>query len=342
MVDINKFTLSIALIKECNYKCSYCYPFGQNKAIGTNMSFDEAKSVVSAAVEFGFRRFRFTGGEPTLFLHFREFIDYVMSLDNEIKVTIVTNGTTLDNNMDLFKNYRDRIVVKVSVDSTNKDHMNFGIYKIVTKKLLDSFNLLAENKITTEINMVVTRINQAEVDEIIKLGQKYGFRVKLLNLFLQTHYIATDGVNGNLGKTSKLTPLEYWQENYIDLDSISKQLKLKTQTHKLDATFMSRGTGIFTEDAHLDKISVRLLESQKGAYYNPDICFGCKFFGNLCEKGVFVPFISSNMTLHLDDCYNTKLRWNLRNTSHEEKITAFGEIMSLFEKLEFINRDYHF
>ena len=84
------------ITSSCNYHCTYCFGkfYGQK-----DPTLDDAKKIVdNIALYFAQNniadgRINFAGGEPTLYEHLDELIDYTSSLG--IRVSIVTNGSLL-------------------------------------------------------------------------------------------------------------------------------------------------------------------------------------------------------------------------------------------------------
>src|SRR5579864_7639618 len=60
--------LRISLTDRCNLRCVYCMPLEGLRFLpnAEMLTADEIERVVRAAVGVGFRKFRLTGGEPTL------------------------------------------------------------------------------------------------------------------------------------------------------------------------------------------------------------------------------------------------------------------------------------
>jgi molybdenum cofactor biosynthesis enzyme MoaA len=327
---------SIAVVKECNCKCGYCYPFGQNKSIGANMSDEEFFSIVTAAYESGFNKFKISGGEPTLVKWLFDEIEEVLNLHPEVNFTIITNGYDLEQHLDALEKHKDNISIQFSLDSAS-DQPKEGISKILNDKTRKLLLKLSEHGIKTRINTVLTKQNKVEVNEIIRLAAKLGFSIKLFNLFIQDKYIATNGVNGVIGKYSNLSPFEYWKENYVNPEEVLDIIKRDYEVEKVDAV-NEEGFGSVQTTLRANGVKVILLNSSGGAFFNPDICIKkCPLFGKTCEKGLFNPLVSSNAMLHIDDCNNQTYRWNLRGKSHEEILLSMKEILKLFAEVKFVN-----
>lgn len=333
-----KLYLAIAFLKECNYKCAYCHPFGESKIThGENLSKEELEQVVDAAVDSGFERYRFTGGECTLLPWFGDILEYTLNKNPKIHVNICTNGSTLDRHMELFEKYKDRINLRVSLDSTLEEHRQAGFDKVLTPQLEESLNELSLRGIPTRFNTVITQQNKSEVYKIIDLASHLGFDVKLLDLYAQDEYIATHGVAGNRRELIQIDSLEYWRRNYVNLNEFVPTFE-KIAQRKIEHYTKDGGFGIPMYAFEINGIKVIFKDSTKGSFYHKDECIkDCKYFGTICQEGMYTPHISSNMVLHVSGCRNPKLRWNLRGKTHEERLQVFEEILSLFTNLQYVS-----
>ena len=90
------YVINYHITNSCNYHCTYCF----GKVNGQkDPTLDDAKKIVdNIALHFAQSniadgRINFAGGEPTLYEHLDELIDYTSSLG--IQVSIVTNGSLL-------------------------------------------------------------------------------------------------------------------------------------------------------------------------------------------------------------------------------------------------------
>ena len=114
--------LAIAITTNCNYKCFYCKPTGEN--IQTNLkgtiNFESIKKIIKVAYELGITIFRITGGEPTMVEYLPELINYIMNLGENTKIRLNTNGYKLNNILDIIEHYKERIDIVISVDSVNE------------------------------------------------------------------------------------------------------------------------------------------------------------------------------------------------------------------------------
>jgi MoaA/NifB/PqqE/SkfB family radical SAM enzyme len=325
---------TIALLKECNYKCNYCYPFGQNKTIGENMTESEAREIVESAIISNFNKLKFTGGEPTLVKYLDKLIEYAVDLNPEIIITIITNGTDLNRHISTFEQFRDNLRLQFSIDTTNPEHAKYGIYKILNDSVRLKLKDLQNKGIETRINTVITKKNEDQLYKMIDVASEFGTSIKLFNLFYQDQYIATDG--NNIRNNNKMNASDYWRENYVDLNkflpSLEKRCKDKINNYSKDGRYgISYGFVI-------NSTEVLLADTTRGAYYQSETCIKqCPFFKKLCEKGFYNPHVSSNLILYPDDCYNSGLRWNLRHTTMEQKLKSIKELLTMFKDVTFVN-----
>lgn len=89
--------LRISLTDHCNLRCVYCMPLGEVPYAAREdiLSAPEVESVVRAAAKVGFRRIRFTGGEPTLRPDLVDIVSRCSAVDGIGDVAMTTNGMLL-------------------------------------------------------------------------------------------------------------------------------------------------------------------------------------------------------------------------------------------------------
>lgn len=89
--------LRISLTDRCNLRCVYCMPLGKLRFQPTEelLSAEEIEEVVRAAVSVGFRKFRLTGGEPTLRSDLLEIVARIASVPGVGDLAMTTNAILL-------------------------------------------------------------------------------------------------------------------------------------------------------------------------------------------------------------------------------------------------------
>jgi cyclic pyranopterin phosphate synthase len=93
--EINYLRLSV--VDHCNLRCVYCMPLRGLSFIPSAelLSAEEIETVVRAAVEVGFHKFRLTGGEPTLRLDIVEITRRIAAVPGVADLAMTTNGILL-------------------------------------------------------------------------------------------------------------------------------------------------------------------------------------------------------------------------------------------------------
>jgi cyclic pyranopterin phosphate synthase len=93
--DINY--LRISLIDHCNLRCVYCMPIrGLHFAPAEDLlTAGEIAFVVQTAVAVGFRKFRLTGGEPTLRSDLVDIVERLAAIPGVEDLSMTTNGILL-------------------------------------------------------------------------------------------------------------------------------------------------------------------------------------------------------------------------------------------------------
>lgn len=90
--------LRISVTDRCNYRCLYCMPEAGVRWLDRDnlLSFEEIRDVARAAVEIhGIRRFKLTGGEPTVRHEFVELVSMLRRIDGIEDLSLTTNGQRL-------------------------------------------------------------------------------------------------------------------------------------------------------------------------------------------------------------------------------------------------------
>jgi cyclic pyranopterin phosphate synthase len=89
--------LRISVTDRCNLRCVYCMPLNGLKFLPQEdlLTPSEIAAVVGVAVDVGFRKFRLTGGEPTLRADLVEIVERIGRVQNVRDLAMTTNGILL-------------------------------------------------------------------------------------------------------------------------------------------------------------------------------------------------------------------------------------------------------
>lgn len=86
--------LRISVIDRCNLRCVYCMPLNGLRFLPNPelLTAYEIEQVARAAIGVGFRKFRLTGGEPTLRLDLLEIVERLSALPGVGELALTTNA----------------------------------------------------------------------------------------------------------------------------------------------------------------------------------------------------------------------------------------------------------
>jgi len=87
--------LRISITDRCNFRCVYCMPEEGVRWLPQQeiLSFEEIREVARAAIErHGIRRFKLTGGEPTVRANLPELVRMLRQLDGIEDLSLTTNA----------------------------------------------------------------------------------------------------------------------------------------------------------------------------------------------------------------------------------------------------------
>ena len=115
--------LRLSVTDRCNFRCTYCMPAGGVPWLAKDglLSFEEIAAVARAAVDIhGIRRFKITGGEPTVRRGLTDLVAMLRRIPGVEDLSMTTNGMLLENLAGpLRESGLDRVTV--SIDSLRPD-----------------------------------------------------------------------------------------------------------------------------------------------------------------------------------------------------------------------------
>jgi len=89
MCEQKNFSVSWGLTTSCNYKCSYCYRYTQDKTV----SLEIAKKITDRLYTWSCRKISLAGGEPLLWHSKEKVAELVNYIKHKGMITeIITNG----------------------------------------------------------------------------------------------------------------------------------------------------------------------------------------------------------------------------------------------------------
>ncbi len=177
--------LRLSVIDRCNLRCVYCMPLEGLRFLPKDelLTPAEFELVARAAVSVGFRKFRLTGGEPTLRLDIVEIVERLARVPGVNALALTTNALLLDElAVPLKRAGLNRINVHLdSLDpATVERQMRWGSFEKIWRGIV-----AAEEAGLTPIklNSVVTAgYNESDVVEMARLTIERDWHVRFIEL----------------------------------------------------------------------------------------------------------------------------------------------------------------
>ncbi len=177
--------LRISVTDRCNLRCVYCMPLeGLRFLPGPEMlNAAEIEQVVRAAVGVGFRKFRLTGGEPTLRADLVEIVARLAAVPGVRDLALTTNAllmTKLARPLRLAGLKRINVHLDSLDPHTVERQMRWGNFEEIWNGILASEEA---GLVPIKLNAVVTAgYNEAEVAELARLTIKRDWHVRFIEL----------------------------------------------------------------------------------------------------------------------------------------------------------------
>lgn len=159
--------------RNCNNQCSWCYAKNtwHNKCM---MEFEKVKETVDRLYENGIKRIVLIGGEPTLYPHFFETVEYIRS--KNIPVCIPSNGRIFSN-INFCKKMADAGIssVDISIKAIDEESYKQSTGVDGFKQMINGYHNLKNIGIPVIASYVITKYDENEFDKLIELLKKEDF-----------------------------------------------------------------------------------------------------------------------------------------------------------------------
>jgi len=189
----------------CNLRCSMCFQNKDNPVELDDSAWDDIYNLLPYVYEITFQ-----GGEVTLDKRFRSFLDsQVLKLHQQVRISIITNGTIIDNNLfnTLSEINLSSIVVSINAakrktyeNITKKDMFNKVLYNL--RRLIQLSRDHKKYKFDVFASFVIMQSNFTELPLFIRLVNKLGANLQLL------HVIGNENDEDIFSKPSQQTLLK--------------------------------------------------------------------------------------------------------------------------------------
>jgi cyclic pyranopterin phosphate synthase len=177
--------LRISVIDHCNLRCVYCMPLRGLQFVPSPelLTAREIETVAKAALSVGFRKFRLTGGEPTLRPDLLEIVERIAALPGVTDLALTTNGILLPRMARELAQAGLRRV-NIHVDTFHPERlkriMRFG----AVEEMLAGIAAAEEAGLRpVKLNCVVTRgYNDEDVADLARMALEREWHVRFIEL----------------------------------------------------------------------------------------------------------------------------------------------------------------
>ena len=317
-IMLSKPSLVLNITENCNMKCLYCPPYGENLFKGKGqIDLTLAKSLITLAKENKFQTVRLTGGEPLLYpLLINELLEECGSSFE--RLILHTNGTLLNGHFDWLRKYKSNIILKVSFDSLNPNEF---------------FNLTQ----STNLNII-----QNNIDIAVSMGFLVEINTVLVDQSLDSIKMLISHFVNKKVPLKMLTLSNYYRkvkaEYKFDTDGLIYYLESISEKKTKEQLSGSRGIEMLKyiiNDSIVSFIdhSCKSSKTPKKCYFNTCIDT-CELFP--CDSGALS--ISLNTEGFLSICRgNKKHGFNAFDMSELDIIKGFNILLKQFENCISIN-----
>jgi cyclic pyranopterin phosphate synthase len=177
--------LRLSLIDHCNLRCVYCMPLRGLSFVPQPelLTAGEIETVVRAAVEVGFHKFRLTGGEPTLRPEIVEITGRIAAVPGVEDLAMTTNGILLPR---LAKPLKDAGLrrLNIHVDTLHPERLK-KLMRFATLEEMEAGIAAAEEAglVPIKLNCTVTRdYNDMDVAELARRAKDRDWHVRFIEL----------------------------------------------------------------------------------------------------------------------------------------------------------------
>ncbi|HSP54213.1 MAG TPA: radical SAM protein [Dehalococcoidia bacterium] len=164
-------TLHINITRACNLGCLFCYARAVRGQTDQILSVDLLAAVAKDARELGARRVILSGGEPLAHRNWRNIAR--LFDDEDMEVSLATNGTLLTPSVVNFIQSLKRPTVSVSVDGDAAIHDSLRASPGAYARTLRGMDLLKDAGVPFDVNATVCRRNLGVISNLAKISRDF-------------------------------------------------------------------------------------------------------------------------------------------------------------------------
>lgn len=170
------FHVQFHLTNRCNLNCKHCYEVKKGRS--EEWELDDVISTLKQ-FEYAFEKWQLNGeislvgGEPTLYPHLIEVINYIFQSNYFNRLAILTNGVDIPHNvMDVI--VEKKPAVQISIDGVDEIKHDFIRGKGTYKKALNTISYLVSQGVIVFVHYVISKysvpIPWSFIDQMDKMG----------------------------------------------------------------------------------------------------------------------------------------------------------------------------
>lgn len=306
--------LTFAISSHCSFKCAYCGEGGETTAsFKPRASLEFVIERAQIAYDYGIRKFRLTGGEPTEHTRFDEMVDFISGLE-DASLLVNTHGGMILRKKEWLSSLKPNVRFAVSLDTLRQDYfdkLTGTVGRFIA--VLEGIKFLADRGSLTRLNMVVHKENIGEVFSMIDFCRSLGCNLKLLEV------------------SSAPVPFSNWEDLYVNLAPLEEELTKRTA--KVESHQYSRSFGIPMPIYTIDGVQVTVKCAAHGTRYDTHgICKGCSLYP--CHEGLYDMYL-------LPDGRLCGCRWSETSVARGENFREQLDYMvKAFQRAEWLKLEH--
>lgn len=170
---------ALGVTNRCNFKCVYCYGDYYNQR-QENFDTGQLLAIIDSLGKMGCSILNLIGGEPLIRDDIHVLVKRVKSLGMTCHIS--SNASLIPDKVEAIKGVDALDTSLDGLKENNDKNRGEGTFE----KALAGLRVAIQNKIPSNVNMVLTRHNIGDVDEMIKLAVVEGFTISF-NLVFESH-----------------------------------------------------------------------------------------------------------------------------------------------------------
>jgi radical SAM protein with 4Fe4S-binding SPASM domain len=162
--------LFVHITERCNLSCPHCYYEGTGHS---DFPPDLLKRIIDETADSGAENITLSGGEPLLYGHLKEMLEYA---GGRLGITLLTNGTLLDREWAAFLSGFGDVRIQISLDGSREDIHDTIRGRGSFRKTLKAVEYLQEAGLGGSVNFAATVMahNLHDLPGIIDLTRRVG------------------------------------------------------------------------------------------------------------------------------------------------------------------------